>query len=294
MGYGQYEPARHFVEAAAGYLDLGDLNAASDALEQAAAAGAGLAPSQSPALDRESATDQLRGSRKESRMAESRWLVAGGAVGGALIAAFAPKFAERVFERRPAIEYKVQVFATSDSKPLSQAIVALEVTGQPDTAESHDTDAQGVTTFVLDAGHGGSAARLQVSRSGYENKTKPVVIPRGSAPESVWLVPIQQTSSPGQVQVRVFSSGPRPSGLGSGWAAHELCSEPAPPGYTIGAAEFSLKGDRSCGAWSECRESRRTPTMVCYEFRLQGHSEWSPPREAYSEGILKVMFVRGF
>jgi hypothetical protein len=116
-------------------------------------------------------------------------------------------------------------------------------------------------------------------------------VPLSSAQETIDLVPSPDVVARAP-ETRIFTSGPKASGLGANWSSpYELCSEPPPAGYTIDSVDFALRGDRSCGAWAECAESKRTADVACWTFRPQGHNEWIPPREAFSEGILKVTFV---
>lgn len=90
-----------------------------------------------------------------------------------------------------------------------------------------------------------------------------------------------------------FTSAPVPSGSGSNWSNWaELCSGSLPPNAVIVSASFALSGDRSCGAWSECRQTSQTPTQVCYQFRMQGHNEWPAPGQALSVGNLKITISR--
>lgn len=213
------------------------------------------------------------------------------AVGAALLVGLGPALWKRLLpDKPPPIEYKVVVYSTAEKNPsISQASVELSI-GTAMRA-SLDTDPQGVATFRIDSAHVSKAGRLRVVREGFEPRDKPIMVPLSSAQESVYLSPAAPPR-PKEPVTRVFSSGPRPSGLGSGWAGpYEVCSEPPPNGYVVGATDFSLRGDRSCGAWSECTETQRSPIKVCWSFRLQGHDEWFPPRPAFSEGILKVSFV---
>ena len=102
-----------------------------------------------------------------------------------------------------------------------------------------------------------------------------------SAPEQVVMVP----------DTLYFNSGDKASGVGGAWSGwHELCSAPLPTGATITSAALHLSGDRSCGAWSECREQSRTATRVCWQFRMQGHNENNS--QANSEGHLEVQIQR--
>jgi hypothetical protein len=215
------------------------------------------------------------------------------AVGAALLVGLGPAIWKRLLpDKPPPIEYKVAVYsAVEKNPPVARASVELTIEASPGSA--HDTDPQGIATFRIDSKDASRRGRLRVTRAGFELLDRTVTVPLSSAQESVYLDPAAQVAAR-TPEARVFSSGPKASGLGANWSSpYELCSEPPPAGYTIGSVEFSLRGDRSCGAWSECAESRRTADRVCWTFRLQGHNEWFPPREAFSEGILKVTFVPG-
>ena len=91
-----------------------------------------------------------------------------------------------------------------------------------------------------------------------------------------------------QVTNLTSDSGDVPSGIGANWSRwYQVCNGALRPGERIGSTlTFELTGDRRCGAWAECREIVRTPQQVCWQFRLQGHSEWFPPHPALSRGIL--------
>ena len=92
-------------------------------------------------------------------------------------------------------------------------------------------------------------------------------------------------------QEETVSSGPRPSGLGSEFSQpYELCTNAIPSGMKILKQQFTLSGDRTCGAWSTCNMTTNTPERVCWQFTLQGHNEWFPPRPAFSSGVLKYAF----
>ena len=99
---------------------------------------------------------------------------------------------------------------------------------------------------------------------------------------------------------KVYYSGYLKSGEGvdfSQW--YEMCATPPADKYVLEYQFFNLVGDRSCGAWAECRQRTQTPTMVCWDFRMQGHNEWNPshigPFSAHdgkgvglSQGVLSV------
>jgi hypothetical protein len=54
---------------------------------------------------------------------------------------------------------------------------------------------------------------------------------------------------------------------------YTLCSEPKPSDWKIESNHFQLVGDRTCTHWADCTKSFDTPARVCYQFRMQGHSE---------------------
>ena len=90
----------------------------------------------------------------------------------------------------------------------------------------------------------------------------------------------------------VTSSGQKLSGRGKDWSPwYEVRVGAAPNGYTIQSVDFWLTGDRTCGAWAECKEVVKNDSKVIWSFRLQGHDEWGAPPQAYSEGHLRVIFV---
>ncbi len=130
------------------------------------------------------------------------------------------------------------------------------------------------------------------ARTEFSNSAETVTPAKGS--------PVNATSE----IIKVYSSGYQRSGAGanfSGW--YEMCATPPEDGYTTEYVYFSLVGDRSCGAWSECRPVTQTPTKVCYDFRMQGHNEWGQhyvgPFVAHdgngvglSEGVLTIYWSK--
>jgi len=92
-------------------------------------------------------------------------------------------------------------------------------------------------------------------------------------------------------KVVTLSSGPKLSGAGKDFSEwYRLGAGAAPDGYTVDKTEFWLSGDRTCGAWAECRELSKSDKEVVWEFRLQGHDEWGAPPQAYSEAHLRVTY----
>ena len=99
-----------------------------------------------------------------------------------------------------------------------------------------------------------------------------------------------ETAMPSPV-VKTFDSGPKVSGSGQAFSGeYVLQSDPPPAGYQIGPIQYSLTGDRSCGAWSTCRAGVEGDRAVM-RFSLQGHNEWPSPGQAMSEGHLLVTYV---
>jgi hypothetical protein len=113
-------------------------------------------------------------------------------------------------------------------------------------------------------------------------------------PDSATQTNPPSPSAPAQI-VKTYSSGPQLSGVGaqdSPW--YSLCSDPT-PGYHVVNSDLNLTGDRTCNAWSECQPDteKSTPTVSCWKFRMQGHSEALRPfgagsAQAYSTGFLTV------
>jgi acyl carrier protein len=100
-----------------------------------------------------------------------------------------------------------------------------------------------------------------------------------------------RTSQPGwRTATLTERSGPRRSGVGAAFSPpYQVCAT-IPTGGVVTAVEFHLEGDRKCGDWSKCIETRNDKTSVCYEFMLQGHDETNPPRAAMSEGVLAITY----
>jgi hypothetical protein len=87
------------------------------------------------------------------------------------------------------------------------------------------------------------------------------------------------------------SSGKQLSGDGKNWSPWYSVRTPAAPAeYAVGKIEFWLTGDRACGAWADCQQLVANEEGVVWQFRLQGHDEWGAPRQAFSEGHLKVIY----
>jgi hypothetical protein len=122
------------------------------------------------------------------------------------------------------------------------------------------------------------------------------VIRTGSGKNECASQEVQQPSPATSIQTTQeasVSSGPKPSGLSNAFSApYELCTDKIPDGMKILKQQFTLSGDRTCGSWSTCTLTTDTPARVCWQFTLQGHDEWFPPRPAFSSGMLKYTYGR--
>jgi len=92
-----------------------------------------------------------------------------------------------------------------------------------------------------------------------------------------------------------YATGEMPSGAHADYSPwYTLCSDNQPAEWTIVDSTFTLTGDRSCtSGWAECRKSTDTDTKVCFQFRMQGHSEQNSHGDTgiqYSTGHLKVVW----
>lgn len=233
-----------------------------------------------------------------------------GAILVALIGVYAGKRIERGKPR-----LVIDVFDAVTSQGVAQANLDLRTN---DGVVSEQTDGVGRHTFTLDTGLASTDAFIQIAKQGYSPHNQQVRIPQAVDVVRFYLRPttvsgsVPATPSPGvpspgasgspsatpspvlaQFLPKIFTSGAVDSGRGSNFSNwYRVCSSPPPPGYKVASAEFKLSGDRQCNAWSECRQVVQTDDQVCWEFRLQGHDEWFPPRPAKSEGLLTVTFKR--
>jgi hypothetical protein len=105
------------------------------------------------------------------------------------------------------------------------------------------------------------------------------------------------TPAPSTLERKTYTSGSTPSGAGAAFSEwYQLCSDPEPNAWTIAESSFSLTGDRQCNAWSECRQTVNEPTKVCWQFRMQGHSEQTGILRQgntgiqFSTGVLSVVW----
>jgi hypothetical protein len=92
-----------------------------------------------------------------------------------------------------------------------------------------------------------------------------------------------------------YPMGEVPSGAHADYSPwYSLCSDNEPADWKIVDSTFTLTGDRSCtSGWAECKKTTDTETKVCFQFRMQGHSEQNSHGDTgiqYSRGHLKVVW----
>jgi hypothetical protein len=191
------------------------------------------------------------------------------------------------------------VVVLDDTEPTGIVNAAVSITGSG-VVQNDVTDMVGKHIFALDTSLAGKDIVVRANKAGYHAGELQNIVPPKDGGTTLRLVklrppvPVPVASNPTRVSESLsFSSGPKPSGSRkdfSGW--YELCSGALPSGSAIESVSFVLAGDRSCGAWAECREKERTSSRACWEFRLQGHDEWPGSGQANSEGTLRLQISR--
>lgn len=164
-------------------------------------------------------------------------------------------------------EYRLNVRVESDAE-------TLEIRG---TDAPLDAEISGATNGEGKVTDGGQILTI--------NFTSPVTDGRQTS-----IVRVSKAGSKGPgLTLRVFytalkspvsahaDSGPKPSGRGQDSSQnYTLCAEaPAQGDYQIdGQPKYSLTGDRTCNAYSQCAPAPGTSAReACFVFNMQGHSE---------------------
>lgn len=223
---------------------------------------------------------------------------------GTLVSALIAR--QRAAEAR-ALRWVVRVFYNGDGLD-GAAIQGLATNGQPFEGATY----KGARIFLVEPDMKSELVTLSVRKDGYSDwhgqatisdisPTDVMMVRAGvevvSVPASTAVTSSSTTTSttirPVDRMEKLFQSGPKTSGSMKSFSGpYVLCSEPAPAGYAVVDAQFYLSGDRQCNAWSTCRQTEQTESRVCWEFTLQGHNEWAPPGQAFSEGFLRVVYAR--
>lgn len=186
---------------------------------------------------------------------------------------------------------RVEDSKTGAELPGTQIILQFKGNAAPLTTY---TNAKGGYTFTATGNAAIKGATITASNPTYQRRTLTINSTATLDQFDFLLEPLTGPTSQ-QVKPRTVQSSDFPSGIGANWSGwYQLCSEPVQPGERIGSnISFELGGDRHCGAWSECRETVRSQQQVCWQFRMQGHSESFPPRPASSHGILHYTIEQG-
>jgi len=189
-------------------------------------------------------------------------------------------------------ELVVMTWPSGDSRPSNVRVRVLRsVADDGDLVRlDHEFHESQSGSPVLDA-NGNVVAVLLVRNhapgaEGY-SAALPVTVFQNWIPDAVYAAPVVVETT---VEKR---SGMKNSGTMANFSAfYELCSDPIAEGTKIIRQDFRLEGDRSCGAWSECRLTVQEPFRVCYAFRMQGHNEspFSNGGVKQSEGVLRVTY----
>jgi len=195
------------------------------------------------------------------------------------------------------IYVNVQVFDDSEPpKPLKSVAVWLEL----NDVDSKQTGDFGLVRFEVARKHRKEQVTPKIQIAGYSKisaKSEDIIVLDRGEKNVTYILRRDVPPSP-ELEKKAYSSGSKPSGPGAGFSEwYELCNDPQPAGWTVSESSFTLTGDRQCNAWSECKQTTNEPTKVCWEFRMQGHSEqaggWFNQGNTgiqFSTGILNVLW----
>jgi hypothetical protein len=178
------------------------------------------------------------------------------------------------------------------------------------------TDSDGLYRIQLDAQWLNQTGRAAVHKDAYEDADKNIVIAKTGPAINFEIVPSTKTEptvaapsdeqqpSPSSAELDKISSytsdsylyipvsktsGNKPSGVMAAFSPwYEVCVDPPVAGCKLESPDYSLRGDRRCNAWSECKITKNTPDQMCLSFRTQGHNESPFPGQAFSEGMISA------
>ena len=158
------------------------------------------------------------------------------------------------------------------------------------------TESQGTTVFVLPHEVLNTTGTVDVSAANYISYTQQVDISATDTSAVILLKQLPAAPPPPQTPhlepyTSTKTSGPVPSGSGSGKLEYTIESDAPRDGYGITSASYSLSGDRApCGQWSWCWWKQNDQTKAIFAFQLQGHSEWPSPGVSLTAGTLTVNY----
>jgi hypothetical protein len=194
---------------------------------------------------------------------------------GAVCAAVGTFVWDQYIKPKP-VYVTIQVFDDSQpqQKPLKNVAVWLGLSD----VESKPTGDFGLVRFEIPRKHRHDVVTPRYILDGYSpirgQTTDRIALDSGDTINTVVLQRTVAIAVAPQFEQRVYSSGARASGPGAAFSNwYDLCNDPPPEGWMIEQASFVLTGDRQCNAWSECRQTVNEPRRVCWQFRMQGHSE---------------------
>lgn len=228
---------------------------------------------------------------------------------GSVLAAFGSYLWNEFIKPKP-LYVNIQVF---DDQAPANALKGVAVWLGLNDVESKQTGDFGTVRFEIPHKHRSETVTPHLKLDGYsriEGRSPDVVVlDRGELNAIFVMKKNGQVLSPSSkdhiapaapesLNWRVYSSGSEPSGPGASFSPwYELCSDPVPADWVIAESAFVLAGDRQCNAWSECKQTLNDSKKVCWQFRMQGHSEQAGglfnqgnTGVQYSTGVLKVLW----
>ena len=222
----------------------------------------------------------------------------------------------RIAGRPASVHYVGRVLDKLTSAPLPESKVTVTLSNKSEPPRQTDSDGQ--FSFWISRSDPTQDATLRIDHEKYEPYKRIVpsdisnqlgdinltliaeIVAAPMRPPSASWPPPPVSGNPrpytldeDSTKIAEVSSGPKLSGSGKDWSEwYQVKIGAAPAGYSVEKTEFWLSGDRTCGAWAECRELTKDEMQVIWEFRLQGHDEWGAPPQASSEGHLRVYYKR--
>jgi len=209
---------------------------------------------------------------------------------GAVLAGFGSYLWTEHIRPKP-IYVNIQIF--DDSKPSKSLKDVAVSPGLSDVASKHTEDF-GVARFEVPFKHRKEQVSPQFKFDGYSQilGQGPDKFPLDHSEIKVIYVMKKDVPPTPEYDLKVYSSGAKASGPGASFSQwYELCNDPQPPGWQIEETSFTLTGDRQCNAWSECKQvDTGDPKKVCWQFRMQGHSEQAG---FFNQGNTGIQFSTG-
>ena len=209
---------------------------------------------------------------------------------GAVLAGFGSYLWTEYVKPKP-IFVNIQIF--DDSKPAKSLKNVAVRLGLSDVAPGH-TDDFGLVRFEVPRKHRKQQVTPQFQFDGYSQISGqgPDKLSLDRSEKSITYIMKKDVPPTPELERKAYSSGAKASGPGASFSQwYELCNDPQPPGWQIAEASFTLTGDRQCNAWSECKQlDTGDPRKICWQFRMQGHSEQTG---LFAQGNTGIQFSTG-